>query len=215
MTDLFIQEIDEAVRKDQYEKLWHKYGRGVLLGCGIFVLGIGGYSWWHDQQTTKLEAATAQLAGVLQSLAPGKETEVGTALVATAASAPAGIGMLERFYAASLAANAGNTEAALTQLTAIENDNSAGTLYRDLARLLAVQAQLDTGDITALKAQLQPLAAEGAPWRFSAREMQAMLDLRANDIAAAKATLNALTTDPDVPASLKSRAGQILATLAG
>lgn len=215
MTDLFIQEIDEAVRKDQYEKLWQQYGRGVMIGCVIVVLGVAGYSWFKNQQTTKLEAATASLAETLQGLAPGKEAEVSAALASAATTAPGHLPMLERFYAASLAANAGKAEDALAQYALISADSSVSATYQDLAKLLSVQVQLDTGDIETLKAQLAPLAKDGAAWRFSAREMQAMLALRANDTATAKTILDALTTEPDAPASLKARAGQILATIAG
>ncbi len=215
MTDLLIQEIDEAVRKEHYEKLWQKHGRTALVACAALVICIGGYSWWHDHETTVLEGATAKLADTLQRLQPGKEAEIGTILAADASTAPSGIALIERFYAASLAANSGNTEGALAQLTTIQNDPSVTSLYRDLAKLLSIQAQLDTADAATLKTQLDPLAADGAPWRFSAREMQALLSLRQHDIAAAKATLESLTTDPNAPASLKERAGQILATLAG
>ena len=68
-------------------------------------------------------------------------------------------------------------------------------------------------DADAIRAKLQPLAIDGNPWRFSARELTALLAWKSGQIAEAKEQLSALAADPQTPARIRDRAQQVLAQI--
>jgi hypothetical protein len=87
-------------------------------------------------------------------------------------------------------------------------------IYRNLATLLAVMHQVDTGDAKQLEVQLQPLAAETSPFRFSARELTALLAAKEGDGARAKTLLDQLAKDAAAPPGLRSRAAELSTLIA-
>jgi hypothetical protein len=83
-------------------------------------------------------------------------------------------------------------------------------MLRQLADLLSVRAQLDSGDPAVLDKRLQVLAADGAPWRYTAMEFQAFLALRAGDKGKARKIFTQLSQDSGAPDSLSARAADML-----
>ena len=79
--------------------------------------------------------------------------------------------------------------------------------------LLAAQALLNDGAPDDISARLTPLARDDSAWRFSARELQALLQHRQGDIAGARAAFKALSEDASTPPGIRSRAEQMLAAL--
>ena len=90
-------------------------------------------------------------------------------------------------------------------------------IYRDLAVLLEAMVVLQQDalpiDADAIRAKLRPLAVDGNPWRFSARELMSLLAWKSGQIAEAKDQLTALAADPQTPATIRDRAQQILAQI--
>ena len=62
-------------------------------------------------------------------------------------------------------------------------------------------------------ARLEPVAAPGATFRHTARELLALSAWRANDTAAARQWLDVIATDGETPPSLRSRAEALQALL--
>ena len=65
-----------------------------------------------------------------------------------------------------------------------------------------------------LTAKLQPLTADTSPWRFSARELTAMLAARAGDTEKARTLYKQLADDQQAPSGVRGRAAD-LASLYG
>ena len=72
---------------------------------------------------------------------------------------------------------------------------------------------LDTGDHVDLSDRLQPLLADDSPWRFSARELAALLELQKGDTAKATEYYTTLADDPQTPAGARARAAEMLRAL--
>jgi hypothetical protein len=68
-------------------------------------------------------------------------------------------------------------------------------------------------DADAIRDKLRPLTLDGNPWRFSARELMAVLAWRSGQTGEAKDQLNALAVDPQAPADIRDRAQQLLAQI--
>ena len=78
---------------------------------------------------------------------------------------------------------------------------------------MAVTHTLDSGDPARLAARIAPLAAEGNPWRASARETQALIAMRRGEKEEARRILEALVADASAPQGLRERAQRVAAGL--
>ncbi len=232
MADIF-QEVEEDIRRDRYEQLAKKYG-GLVLGAMVLaVAGTGGYVYWKNSQVARDQAETLALSTAVDvasaavsaapappaappavgaTAAPGLGGASGPAvldrLALEAKHGPAG---LARFYAAGLRARAGDGAGAIAGYEMIAADGSVSPLYRDLATLMTIQLQVGTGDPAALRARLEALTAATNPWRYSARELSALLMVRAGDKAGAKTLFKQLADDIGAPAGLRARAAELAA----
>jgi hypothetical protein len=86
---------------------------------------------------------------------------------------------------------------------------------RELAGVLVASREVGTGGGADLTAQLQALAASGAPWRYTARELLAVAQMEAGDTESARRTLGELIDDAGTPINLRRRAGELLESLGG
>src|SRR5690606_31235762 len=81
--------------------------------------------------------------------------------------------------------------------------------YRDLALLQALRIEA-TADPAGALAELAPLMGPGAPYAPLARELAAVLHLRAGDIEAARAELEAILADQRATQALRLRARELM-----
>ena len=211
MADIF-QEVEEDLRRDRYERLARKYGGHVIAAVLLIVAGTAGYVLWKNWHQARLQADTLQLAEAVDAAGPGAANPAAaTALDKVATSAASGPGRLARFYEAGLKARAGDGAGAVAIYDAIAAEGATAPLYRDLASLLAVQLQVNAGDPKALADRLAPLTVDSNPWRYSARELTALLAARTGDKARAKTLFQQLADDNGAPAGLRTRASELAA----
>ncbi|MDQ2104518.1 hypothetical protein [Azospirillum isscasi] len=212
MSDIF-REVDEDLRRDRMEGAFKRYG-GVMLAAALAVVAAtGGTVAWRNWQQSQKQQETTALAAALSQAAQGPEKGV-EALAAFAAKADPGMAALAQLNAAALLAREGKTAEAVAVYDRLSGNGGAASVYRELAALLSVMHQLESGDPAQLQARLQPLTADANPWRFSAREMTAVLAARAGDKDRARTLFQQLADDSQAPAGVRSRAAD-LATLYG
>ncbi len=77
-------------------------------------------------------------------------------------------------------------------------------------RAISTQADPKT-----LVTRLEGLTAADRSWRYSALELEALAQMRAGDVEAARNTLKVLLDDPRTPADLSRRAAELLTALGG
>ncbi|MEC8028098.1 MAG: hypothetical protein VX170_10545, partial [Pseudomonadota bacterium] len=136
--------------------------------------------------------------------------EAAVAALEAIAAGDGSYAILAQLRAAAAKLQNDDTAGALALYDAIAESSTSLPELRDLAVLLAISADLDTGDRVDLTTRLAPLAMAGNPWRPMAVEMQAALALRAGDIARARALLTELSDDAATPARLRARATELL-----
>lgn len=211
MTDntAFLREVDEDVRRERIEHLWNKHGRTFVGLALLLIVGTGVATYMRNEQNKKFEAATTQVAEVLQSLKAENTAEIQDKLVGLAPGLPEGQAAIARLYAAGLASEGNDREKALAQLADLSKDTRVQPLYRDLASLTSIQLRLDSDDAARLRTELEPLMAAGKPWRFSAREAAALLAIKTGDVASARDLYEQLKNDPDTPVSIRDRATKL------
>ena len=214
-TDEFIREVDEAVRQDQWLKLWKQYGNYLVAAALAVVIGTAaGVGWraWHASE--RLEEAR-RYAAAQQLMREDKPAEAAAAFAALAADADSGYRVLARLRAAEAQAQAGDAAAAMATLEQLAANDDAQPVYRSLGELLATQRAFAEAQPSAVLAELEPLVGIDDPWRYSALELRALAQMQSGDTAAARQTLDDLLADPLTPPQLGRRAAELLAFLGG
>ena len=209
----FAREVDEELRADRLTAWWRRWRWAIVGGAIALVLGTAasvGWDAWRERVRTGDARAFDQALRDHDEAGPTAD-----ALAEMAGDAATGYAAVARLTAAQLYAAADEADRARDVLAAIAADGGVPARYRDLARLLDIAASFDEMSPDAVIAELEPLAAADAPWRYSARELVAAAQLAAGDRAAARRTLDGLVDDVRTPQALRARARELLAVLGG
>lgn len=212
VADIF-QEVDEEVRRDLATQYWKKYGRYAIAGLLAVVLGTGAYVGWKkygERQGIKDSEAFIAAFTLIQE---GKTGEARERFAALAADAGSGYATLARFRAAALLGQSGDLRGAAEAFDAVARDGSVDTLYARLADLYYVLYMIESGDPQALAKRVDSLLAEDGAWRYSARELSAVLAIRTGDAAKARREYTQLADDTTAPPGLRARAAEMLRAL--
>lgn len=212
MSDVF-REVEEALKEDRAKALWKKYGTWVIALAVLVIAAVGGSVWWQNYSRNQEARAGAELVAAL-SVAEQNQAAGIDALSAYAQESGGDLAAMARLNSAALMANTGDVEGAIAGFRAIVADTAVSTIWRDLAIYLAALHAVDTAPPEDLTAEIQPLTAEGNPWRHSARELTALLAMRQGDDAEALRIYQELRDDDTVPQGLRDRASEMAALLA-
>src|SRR3990172_10939114 len=121
--DTFLREVDEAVRHDQYKKLWDRYGVVALGAAALIVVGVAGYKGWSYWQEKRAQDAGAKFTQALLMEDGADAAKAREMLTALADSGPEGYRVLARFQLAAAAAKAGETDKAVADYDALATDS--------------------------------------------------------------------------------------------
>jgi hypothetical protein len=212
VSDIF-QEVDEELRRENYAKLWARYGKHVIALALLIVFVAAGVAAWRGYQLRQRQAEGANFAAALDLARQGKDKEAAEGFAALARQAGGGYAMLARLEEGTLKARAGDTAGAIALYDALAADQSVDPTYRDIATLLAAQQGLKTGDAQAIIARLAPLTDAADPWHPMALELTALAQLKAGNKAEARATYQRLAADPVTPQGLRARAAEMITAL--
>ena len=72
---------------------------------------------------------------------------------------------------------------------------------------------MPTGDAAALIARLASIAEDSRPWRYSARETIAVLNIRLGETIKAREGFMSLVDDLEAPRNMRARAAEMLRVL--
>lgn len=206
--DSFIDEVTEEVRRDRLFAAFRKYGWIGVLAI-LLIVGGAAYAEWRKGQ----ETARAQAFGdaMMDALDLGSPEDRRTAIAAIPAD-----GSQTALKSLMLGSDPVQDKAAtLTALDAMLADSAQPVIYRDIAALRRVMVAGADMPIADRRALLQPMAVAGRPMRVLAQEQLAYLLIEDGKKDEAIAALSALVTDQEAPATLKSRAGQVITALGG
>lgn len=213
--DVFLREVDDALREDDLRSLATRYGKPVGGAVLAGLLALAGYLYW-DHSTKQAAAERSErliLALDKVDTGPAAAATAVKDLKALAKDGPAGNKYAAAMLVAGLAQQQGNGEDAAKQFAAISADASAPQPFRDMAAIREMAIRFDTVPPQQVVDRLKPLAVPGNPWFGSAAELVGMAYLKQNKPDLAGPLLATAATNTEVPASLRSRlrdlAGQL------
>jgi hypothetical protein len=210
VADIF-QEVDEEVRREQFKKLWQRYGNLLVAACVLVVAGVAswrGYEYWQNKKAGQTGIAFEQAVTLAEA---GKHKEADAAFASIAATGTTGYRVLARLREAAELAQTDRT-AAVAAYDALAADKSVGPVIADLATIRAGLLLVDTASYADMRERLEPLTASDRTFRYTARELLALSAFKSGDVASARKWTDMLIDDPQTPAGTRSRA-QILSGL--
>lgn len=213
--DDFIREVDEAVRQERWVSLWKQYGAYIVGGAIAIVVGTAAGVAWREYQASEQAESARRFAEAVELMRAEQPADAAAAFTALAEDADEGYATLARLRAAEARDRAGDTTAKLDMLETLAENDDVDALYRQLSRLLAAQERIDQAAPDDVASRVAELAEAQSPWRYSALELEALAQIRAGEVAAARETLARLIDDPSAPANLVQRASELQASLGG
>ena len=214
--DGLFREIDEELRQEHYAKLWKRYGNYIIAAAVALVVVVAGYQGWRAYDIDRRETASARFDAALRVAATDAEG-AGLEFAAIADDGSGGYALMAQFQQAGLLAQSGDWAGAIAVYERIAAEDE-DPLFRDLAILLGaiheINAPMAGLDAAALEQRLAPLSEDTNPWRHSARELVALLALRGGETERARTLFEGIAGDPLAPAAMRTRAGELLSTLA-
>lgn len=213
MTDLF-REVEEDLRREQFSKLWEKYGTWVIgLAVAVVLVTaaiVGWRAWVHSAQVADSVAYDA----AVKEAADAAPAEAAEALAALAAEVGGGYETLALLQEADRRLAAGEADAARAIYEKVTNDGSVPGIMRGLAAVKAGLLVVDTASYEDMKARMAPLTSGQSPWRQNALELVALTAMRAGEWQEADIRVKEVIADPATPAGLRDRAHVMQALIA-
>ena len=201
MSDIF-DEVDEEVRREQFKKLWDRYGNLVVVLAFLIVAAVGGWRFYQYWQDKKAAEAGAQFTAAALLAEQGKHEEAEKAFARVAAEGAAGYRVLARLReAAELAAR--DPKAAVAVYDDIAASSSTGQPLKDFAAVRAAMLLVDSAPLADITRRLEPISGAGAPFRHSARELLAFAAWKAGDTTAMRKWTTLILADVEMPAALR------------
>ena len=207
--DVFMREVDEALREDQLKTALTRYG--VLAGIAVVALlaSLGGWLWWREHQQAVAGEQGEKYMIALDQVEAGQLAPAAAALAPLASDGPQGTRAAALLMQAGIAAEQGRKAEAAKLYNQVATDSALPQPYRDLATIRDVAINFDALPPETVIARLKPLAVPGNAWFGSAGELvgAAYLKQGRNDLAGA--LFAQIAKDLTVPETLRTRTRQM------
>ncbi len=199
--DSFIHEVSEELRRDRMYRAWRRFGPLLILALTLFVLWFA-WSEWSKVQDRRAAQQRGEAFAAALALPAGPERVSALEGLSRGGGGAAPIVLMR---AGGLLLDEADPSGAAKSFSAAAQSSQLPESWRELASLRALMAEADSKPVAELLAALEPLTAEGRPWRDFARELKAMAQMRAEDFDGAAETLNALAAAESLPGSMQGR----------
>jgi hypothetical protein len=209
MSDNFLREIDEEVRRDKAADLWKKYGNLVIVLLALLVVAVGGWRFWQYRQEQAAHAVSARLEESLKASRENRGEDAEKTLTDLAKEGSDGYRLVARFRLAAEAARREPADGARA-FDALANDATVEQVFRDLARIRSNLLKVDSVPYAEIRAAVEPLAAPAGTWRHTAREILGLSALKGGNLDEAGRWFDQIVVDPQAPQGLRQRADPYL-----
>ncbi len=207
----FIREIEEELQAEKLAKVWQKYGDYIIYSVLALVLGASAFVGYKEYRNYANEQASDVFYEAQQMLQEDKSLAAIEKFDELKDSSSPGYRVLGQFTSASVLINQGEQQRALAMFDNIISDSSLPRVYRDLARIKSAYYRLDSVDnVQALKDEIIPLSKPQNPWRYSAMELLALMEMKQNNPEEAYKILVELISNAEAPRTLVQRANKLL-----
>ena len=205
----FINEVEEELRKDDYNKFLRQYGP-FILGLIIAVILFASYlEFTKGRKDRQSRAISAAYVAAGEAAARGDIDQSIKEFSLIADKSPAGYAGLSLMRAGALEVDRGNFDAAISLF-----EQAAGRFetrrHKDIASLKASYLFVAQDRYSDAILRTKLLSEADAPYEFLSRELLALALLKSGDVEAAKSEYSYLENIPGVPPTIAQRAKQAM-----
>lgn len=211
--EVFLREVDDALRQDQFEGFFKRYGIPVIAVIVVGLAGFGGWLWWHSHQKAEREAHAETFIQALDDVEASNLKAADDKLALLVEDADGGSAAAAKLMRAGIALQNGDAKAASAMYGEVAADGDAPQPLRDLASVRAVAANFDTLPPQEVVDRLKPYAQPGNPFFGIAGELTGFAYLKQNKANLAGPLFAKIARDESQPESLRSRTRQIAGVL--
>lgn len=209
----FISEVQEELRKDDYNKWLKRYGPFALAAILAVIGGAGVMEWSKAQKAKQARLTSSAYIAASETAASGETDKAIAEFLSISKTAPEGYSGLSLMRAAELELEKGGQVKSISLL-----DQAAETFelprHQQLAQIKAAYILAGNGQYDEVTARARVLAEKGQPYEFLARELLGFAAKETGDISGAREQFSYLNTIPGVPPSVQLRAKQYLDLMA-
>jgi hypothetical protein len=213
ITETFVREVDENLRRDQARDFFKTYGNWLIAGVVLLLAISGGLIWWNQHQTQRRGEQVEQLAQVYKDIGSGNVNKAGPQLDNLSQSGSKAIRASAEFTRAALALQQNDTKQAEATYKDIAEDSGLPRPYRDAALVRQTALEFDSLKPDDVIARLAPLTKSGEPWFGTAGEMTALAMLKQGKNQQAAQLFAAIAKDKNAPETIRARASQVAGSL--
>ncbi len=212
--DALFREVEEEMRREQFAKLWQRYGI-YFIGLAIAIVAVvAGTKIWEGQRLAASQAAGAEFEAATKLAVSGKSEDAAKAFEAIAASGPKGYAALAQLSQAGAYLKLDKRAEALAVFDKLAADSSADPMLANYARLQAASLRLGEADFAEIQTRLAPLTGDNSSWRFTARELLGTAALKAGKLDEARAALTPLLAAPGLSQAASERINRLMGEIA-
>ena len=204
---VFLREVDEAVREDQLKSFAARYGLWIVVALVVGLGSLAGWIFWQNSQNEDSGLRSEEYVAAIDSVRQNNLDGAATALDPLMEADQDGYRAAAILMQANIALEKSEPKKAIAGYAKVAGDDSLPKPFRDLALIRQTAAEFDTLEPQAVVDRLKPLAVPGNPWFGSAGEMVALsyLNMKKSDLAGPLQ----LAKDETVPPTIRSRALQM------
>ena len=213
ISETFLREVDENLRRDQLRDFFKAYGSWLIALLVLFLAASGGFIWWKQHQVEQHGAHVEKLAQVYKDIGSGNMTQTPQQLDELSKSGSKAVRASALFARAAVALQQNDVKLATGTYKTIAADNSLPKPYRNAALIRQTSLEFDQLQPQDVIARLEPLAKPGEPWFGTAGEMTALAMIKQGKSQEAAQLFAAIARDKGVPDTIRARAVQLAGSL--
>lgn len=212
--DALFREVDEELRREQFAKIWDRYGIYFIVLAVAVVAVVAGSQFWEARRVANANAAGAEFEAATALMISGKTEDAAKAFEALSSDGPKGYAALATLSQAGAYLKLDKRQEALALFDKMADDSSVDPMLSNFARMQGAALRLGEADFTEMQNRLKPLTVDDSPWRFTARELLGSAALKAGKLDEARTTLAPLLADQGLSRTASERVHRLMATIA-
>lgn len=212
----FLQEVDDAVRKDRIDSIAKNYGRWIIGGVLAALIAFAGYLYWGHRQEVARGEKGEELIAALDQVKGNQPRAATAALKALEGEGNPAYRAAALIQQSNMKAQTGDLKGATALLAQVAGDTKLDQSLRDMALVRQTALEFDTLKPDAIIARLKPLVDAKNPqssWFASAAELTAAAYYQSGQFDKAGALYGRIAKLPGVPKTLQSRSVQMAGML--
>jgi len=211
--NVFMREVDDALRQDEMEGFFKRFGLPIIAIVVLGLLALAGYLWWDHSRKQAVNERAEKLIQAIDEVEANNLTAAEKHLTPLAAEKGDANAAAAKLMRAGIALRQKRNADAVKLFAEVAADKDAPKPYRDLALVREVATNFDVMDPQQVVDRLKPLAVPGNPWFGNAGELVGIAYMKQGNEKLAGPLFAQIARDEKAPETLRRRARQMAGLL--